>query len=49
MKARLTELSGDPAVALAIYRSLLEKAGSGYTFSGELLEAVDRLDGAAGN
>jgi tetratricopeptide (TPR) repeat protein len=47
--ARLTELAGDPAVALAIYRSLLEKASSGYTFSGELLEAVDRLDGAVGN
>jgi tetratricopeptide (TPR) repeat protein len=47
--ARLTELSGDPAAALAMYRSLRKEAGSGYTFSDELLEAVERLDGAAGN
>ena len=49
VRARLTELSGDPAAALAIYRSLLEEASGGYTFSDELLEALDRLDGAAGN
>ena len=49
MSARLTELAGDPAAALAIYRSLLEEANSGYTFSGELLDAVARLDGATDN
>jgi tetratricopeptide (TPR) repeat protein len=44
--ARLTELTGEPANALTMYRSLLVEASEGYTFSQELADAVARLDGA---
>ena len=44
--ARLTELVGEPANALTMYRSLLVEASEGYTFSQELVDAVARLDGA---
>ena len=44
--ARLTELVGEHANALAMYRSLLVEASEGYTFSQELVDAVVRLDGA---
>jgi hypothetical protein len=44
--ARLTELVGEPANALTMYRSLLVEASEGYTFSQELADAVARLDGA---
>ena len=44
--ARLTELTGEPANALTMYRSLLVEASEGYSFSQELADAVARLDGA---
>ena len=44
--ARLTELAGEPANALTMYRSLLVEASEGFTFSQELVDAVARLDGA---
>ena len=43
--ARLTELTGEPAKALTMYRSLLADASEGYTFSRELADAVARLGG----
>jgi hypothetical protein len=43
--ARLTELAGEPANALTMYRSLLVEASEGYSFSQELADAVARLDG----
>jgi len=44
--ARLTELTGESANALTMYRSLLVEAREGYSFSQELADAVARLDGA---
>ena len=44
--ARLTELTGEPANALNMYRALLLEASEGYSFSQELADAVARLDGA---
>ena len=43
--ARLTENSGDPVAALVLYRALLEDASQGFTFSQDLVEAVNRLGG----
>lgn len=43
--ARMTELAGEPAAALTLYRSLLLVASENYTFSKELADAVSRLDG----
>ena len=44
--AKITELAGEPAKALPLYRSLLVEASEGYTFSQELVDAVSRLDGS---